>query len=424
SSKRTVQLVTNKDTEAPKGIGKLQIINLGDKNFIANETDYTKFLQEYSDNVTSTEKLKVYLAPNQDLESLVRNVGVSKFYVAIADEAGNVGNIEVPLFIKDDKVVFSSQNNFALRSNDIYINSLNYHQIETELSNFVRSKSEVKLWKLLPNQQGSLLDSNLVNINITNLPDKQIIPKSGDYIVPATYNVTGSTVTKNIKVSIADTPSVLNVQFINEANQVLQGYSVIINTKVGDTLNLTRNTAVQTQLRKITNAGYEIAKRPANETAVNINNTTLTVQYKLQGVLSLTSVPSSIDFGSLTYNATTKRVEDPVIDKHLIVTDTRADVANGWGLTATLTTPMKNGNGQELVNALRYVTGGKEIILNNNAQVVYINSKGTAGSLDVSDNWGKTANTDGIKLQINSSDTVYTGNYVGVITWKVMAGQP
>lgn len=177
-------------------------------------------------------------------------------------------------------------------------------------------------------------------------------------------------------------------------------------------------------MENVTAAGYEIAERPINETAVKIDNTTVTVQYKLQGVLSLTSVPSVLDFGTLTYNATTKRVDDPHFDNQLVVTDTRADATNGWRMTASLSTPMRNGNGQELVNALRYVNQGKETILNQNAQVVHTNAKGVSGSYVISNEWGTTANTDGIKLQINSSDTVYTGDYVGVITWKVMTGQP
>ncbi|PZL74885.1 hypothetical protein CI088_06370, partial [Enterococcus plantarum] len=221
-----------------------------------------------------------------------------------------------------------------------------------------------------------------------------------------------------------DMDAVLRVEFVNEANQVLSGYTVTINTIVGNTVDLTTNDAVQTQVENVTAAGYDIAERPVNENAITIDNTAVTVQYKLQGVLSLTSVPNALDFGTLTYDARTKRVEDPSFDEQLVVTDTRADAKNGWRMTASLSTPMRNSEGQELINALRYMNQGKETILNQNAQIVYTNTKGISGSYAISNDWGTTANTDGIKLQINSSDTVYKGDYVGVITWKVMAGQP
>ncbi len=297
---------------------------------------------------------------------------------------------------------------------------------ETELKNYILQHSKPEAYKLTNGIKTDLTQFVTVTDfgGLNNVSQLQPKAYTVTLAVKAADSGLPTDITTTIQVTVVDVDAVLSVEFLNEANQVLPGYTVKLNTQVGDTIDLTKEESVTTQLTNLTKAGYDIAERPANETAVKINNTALTVQYKLQGVLSLTSVPSALDFGSLAYNATTKRVEDPEFDKQLVVTDTRADAANGWRLTATLTTPMKNGSGQELVNALRYVADGKETILNTNAQVVYTNSKGTAGSFDVSDSWGKTANTDGIKLQINSSDTVYTGDYVGVITWKVMAGQP
>ncbi|WP_271491355.1 lectin-like domain-containing protein [Enterococcus sp. 5H] len=219
--------------------------------------------------------------------------------------------------------------------------------------------------------------------------------------------------------------AVLIVEFVNELDQVLPGYTITIeNHLIGDEVDLTKNQGVVEQLAALESAGYEIAERPVNEAAVLLDQAEVTVCYKIQGVLSLASAPNSLDFGSLTYNATTQRVEDPDIDQPLIVTDTRAESANGWTLTASLSTPMINEDGQELINALRYVYKGHETILDSNAQTVYLNTDGSAGSFDISNSWGNQTGTDGVKLQIGSSDIVHTGSYVGVITWKVMAGQP
>lgn len=219
--------------------------------------------------------------------------------------------------------------------------------------------------------------------------------------------------------------AVLTVEFVNELDQLLPGYTVTIEDYlIGDGVDLTKNQAVINQLTALESAGYEIAERPANETAILLDEAEVTVRYKIQGVLSLASAPNSLDFGTLVYDATTQRVEDPDIDQPLIVTDTRAEAENGWRLTATLSTPMKTDDGKELVNALRYVYQGQETILDTNAQTVYLNTAGSAGSFNVSNSWGNQTGTDGVKLQISSSDIVHTGSYTGVITWKVMAGQP
>ncbi|WP_242586816.1 MucBP domain-containing protein [Candidatus Enterococcus ikei] len=240
----------------------------------------------------------------------------------------------------------------------------------------------------------------------------------------ATGTFTEETITVTYVYKEVPKQAVLTVQFINELEQLLPGYTVRIETQVGDEIDLTKEQAVVEQLAALVSAGYELSERPDNETAFKIEAAEMTVQYKLQGLLSLVSAPQSIDFGSITYDATTKRVEDPEIDQPLIVADTRADNSNGWTLTAALSSPMKNETGQELRSALRYVYEGQETLLDTNAQMVYLNQEGVSGRFDISDSWGTENGTDGVKLEIGSSEIVHTGSYTGVITWKVMAGQP
>lgn len=218
--------------------------------------------------------------------------------------------------------------------------------------------------------------------------------------------------------------AILTIEFVNEIDQILSDYTVTLERMTGDTIDLTAEPEVIAQLNAVLNDGYEIVERPENETEVVLDRADVTVRYKLQGVLRLSSAPNILDFGSLTYDARTKRVEDPAIDQPLIVTDTRADSVDGWTLTASLSTPMTNDDGQELMNALRYVYQGQETILDSNAQMIYLNTSGFSGRFNVSNSWGDQTGTDGMKLQIGSSDVVHTGSYVGVITWKVMAGQP
>lgn len=73
---------------------------------------------------------------------------------------------------------------------------------------------------------------------------------------------------------------------------------------------------------------------------------------------------------------------------------------------------------------MRYVYKEKENILNDNAQVVYTNLDVKRGEYVISDSWGNSKGSDGVKLQIEGTQNIGTGSYQGVITWKLMAGQP
>lgn len=142
------------------------------------------------------------------------------------------------------------------------------------------------------------------------------------------------------------------------------------------------------------------------------------------GDLSFVSAPESLDFGELHYSATTKRVEAAKFAEKLAINDIRENVKAGWYVTATLSQAMINDKKQELVNAMRYVYKGKENILNDNAQVVYTNLDVKRGEYVISDSWGNSKGSDGVKLQLEGTQNVGTGSYQGVITWKLMAGQP
>lgn len=285
--------------------------------------------------------------------------------------------------------------------------------------------------------QGENFDGDPLSL-ITNLKDNDAVENITAKIIemPNTSKIgttnskveisdkSGNTSVITIPFTIKSRDANLSVLFVNENNKILSGYSVTIKTQIGNIVDLTKNEVVQKQLKNIISAGYDVIENPTNENKILIDHTNVTIQYKVKGTLSITSFPNILDFGTLKYNATTQRIERPSFDNRLEVTDSRIDNTNGWIMTASLTTPMRNSDGKELVNALRYVKQGKETILNQTPQVIYSNKNNLGGSYIISNNWGNTANTDGIKLQINSSDKVYTGDYMGVITWKVIAGQP
>lgn len=228
----------------------------------------------------------------------------------------------------------------------------------------------------------------------------------------------------NVPVEIIKEPAKLQVNFVNEIEELLPGYSLTIDGFVGDPIDLTKEKKVIEQLENIRTAGYEIASKPENEANVAIGSPTVTVRYKLQGLISLSSTPTKLDFGTLTYEAKNKRIERPSFDKELIVTDTRADASKGFRMSAVLTKALTDEKGNQLVDALTYSYQGKEKLIGEQEQIVYVNTKGVAGSFAITDSWGSNQADDGLKLEIKGTTMLYPGSYQGIITWKLMADEP
>lgn len=403
------------DKTPPKGAPKEYHIGKGKavpdpKVFVMNPTDTNPVAQNYTYQYSSEN-------PIATIQGMLDVVGEHVVKIDLFDNAKNKTTITSKL------IVHHTEN--AINAIDISIDSATLvGMTDTQIKEYILAHSSPEASKIVDGVYADMSSKVQVS-NLGSLMANSII---GTYKVTLTVKKEDSgllaDMNKDIVVTVIKSASILTVNFVNEANQTLSGYTVKIDGFVGDTIDLTKQVDVLAQLSNVTSAGYEIKERPNNEHAISLNQTAVIVQYKIQGVLSLASVPTTLGFGSLSYEATNKRVENPKVDKKLIVTDTRVNASTGFNITATLTVPMTNANGKKLANALRYVYRGSEKILNTQAQEVYINNKGVAGSYPVSDSWGDTKGTDGVKLQMNSSDVVYKGDYTGVITWKVMAGQP
>lgn len=295
---------------------------------------------------------------------------------------------------------------------------------ENQLKEYILANSNPSANKIMDGIYTDLSNK----VQITSISGLTSTSSAGEYRVTLSVKKEDSGLSEDlatvILITVFNTEGTVTVNFVNEADQVLPGYTVIIDGMIGDVIDLTKNESMTLQLMNVVSAGYDIVEHPVNESSVTIDSVNVIVQYKIQGVISLSSVPNTLGFGSLSYEAVTKRIEKPTLDKQLVVTDTRADASNGFKVTATLSTPMTNASGKKLENALRYVYKGNEKILDKNAQEIYVNNSGSTGSYIVSDSWDGTLGADGVKLQISSSDVVYTGGYTGVITWKIIVGQP
>ena len=269
--------------------------------------------------------------------------------------------------------------------------------------------------KDIKDEVGNPIEVKLVSLDTSKVGEtKAVVSLANQY----------KTIEIEVPVEIIKEPAKLKVDFVNEADTLLPGYSITLDGFVGDPIDLTKEQEVINQLLNIKRAGYKIVGRPENETAVAMNATSISVKYTLQGLITLTSAPKTLDFGTLTYDAKDKKVESPSFDQKLVVTDTRADASKGFSVTAALTKPLTNEKGQELEDVLSYVYQDEEKKLTAQEQEIYKNTEGVPGSYTISDSWKSKKEADGLKLKIKGTTMLHTGKYQGVITWKIMAGQP
>lgn len=150
---------------------------------------------------------------------------------------------------------------------------------------------------------------------------------------------------------------------------------------------------------------------------------------EVYGVIELVSAPKTINFGIVSYDATVKRVDNGIYDQDLIVNDTRARKSK-WTLGAKLISQMTNTDDEsiKLVDSLQYVNGDKTVILSEDLQGIYQSADKPAEDetvINISDTWGSTKDSNGIKLVIDPTKSKITnGQYTGEIEWQLMEATP
>ena len=82
----------------------------------------------------------------------------------------------------------------------------------------------------------------------------------------------------------------------------------------------------------------------------------------------------------------------------------------------------------KLIDSLQYVNGDETIILNDGLQNIYQASETpeeNSGVTNISDTWGQTKESNGIKLVVDPSKSkVLQGQYTGEIEWQFMEATP
>ncbi|WP_265456053.1 hypothetical protein [Enterococcus sp. HY326] len=264
-----------------------------------------------------------------------------------------------------------------------------------------------------------------VTVEFVGTPDfETIVATTGDKTIQVRLtDEAGNSATVDVTITVYDNR--ITVNFIDGDNKVLET-AIQIAGRPTEPIDLAINAEVLSKISLVTNQGYtlETTGRPNPET-LTFTETTQSVDYIFSGILAIESAPTEIVFDAIVFDATVQRRDNPNLNgEKLAISDNRAKVDGGWTLTATLTKEMTNDQTKSVMsNALVYVDANlKEVPLSDQAQTIVTNTNG--GSQVITDSWGTTADTEGLKLIADSSETTVSsfGTYTGQITWTVTAG--
>lgn len=359
--------------------------------------------------------------PQEVVDGYMSQTGEHVVKIDVSDEAGNTATIDATL------IVIKANTN--LTSKDLSISYKDLRNMsEEDIKQYILKNGKLEAYKLSNGQKEDVTSYiSVKDLNgLDDLANVKSTPYNVSLVVSAKDAGTTEDILGEINVTVTDIDSVVTLKFVNEVDKVIDDYTTTIKAKVGDTIDLTQHKTLIEQIAVLNKDGYLIDQdnRPDKETSFPVTDTDVVVTYKIYGTLQFHSVPTELDFGKVTYLARPNRVEKPTYDKNLVVRDTRSGNADGFRVTASVTTPLQTKDGKKLQDVLRYVMSGKETILSEAEEPIYQVDKGKSGLHDISQNWDDKQKSDGIKLQLGSSGDIFTGQYTGEITWKIMEGQP
>ena len=417
---KTVQ-VTFTDKTKPTGTGKLTLIDVGDTAAITNAGDYTAFLTDWADNVSSKKHITVTLKEGQDVTNIVSSVGPSSFMVVLTDEAGNSAEVAVPIYVKDAGSIVGDK--YIIQAADFSVAAIDYPTTAEGILDMIREKGQLKLFER-SDSTITELDAKEIAITTGTLPappEAGQVPADGVYEVTLAYGEDTSKAQGSIDVTIVKSLDTLTVEFVDESGNALRD-AVTVDGTIGSLVDLTKEKTVTDAIAAILADRYQVNSRPESETAIEIINGGKTVQYTFAGTLSIYSAPSVIDFRTQDAGIFGVRVEDPDYDDNLVIWDNRSGLGS-WTLKARLETYLTSGSGtgaKILPDALRYRVGeGKdsEIILNNEDLPIVVDSHTGVGQYDVSEKWA--TGERGFKLDVPAGAVRELGDYTATIVWTV-----
>ncbi|MBP2100412.1 L-type lectin-domain containing protein [Enterococcus rivorum] len=407
------------DNQPPKGIGKLTVVNQYDTEKISGATDYNYFLRALSDDFTPNDKITIALKSGQDIETLVQQLGPSYFELSLTDKVGNTRDIKVPIFVKSSEEQIKNNDHFLLKGRNFTFIDYNYPKTENELRNFILEQSYFELWQFNDDGTSKKLDGKLSIVDISKLPKVGTLPLVKEYSVPIKYTSGSSTVELVIKFNVEAGFSSVTITFLNEENQPLRD-SIILTGKIGTSIDLTKEVAIQNRIKELKENHYEQVKAPSNETAILVEKNAKEEAYQFKGTLFVKSFPTKINFGDKYLAPKFIKAEQPTYDVPLIVGDNRTN-KTPWKLTATLEkalTSVEDPN-EVMSRALWYKKSDAEKVMlsQGEAQEIEVGTISASGEYNVSNNWNK--NKTGLQLNLFSNEVIQTGKYRATILWQV-----
>lgn len=411
--------VTFNDKTKPKGTGKFTLIDKEDTAAILNAADYMKFLTDWSDNVTAKEEIDITLKENQDIAKIVSSVGPNSFYVTLTDEAGNMTDVKVPIYVKDKQSIIGEK--YIIERKNFSIAAIDYPKTPKGILAMIRDKGQLQLFEISDTTVTELNGEEIV-LATGSLPEPSPsgqVPVNGDYEVTLTYGNGKSKVQGTLTVTISKSLDTVKVEFIDEKGLPIADIdSVVITGNIGDSVDLTSDKNVKDTLAAIAAKKYVLDKEPANVTEVIIQDGGNVVQYKFKGTLSIDSGPKVINFGTQNISWRKTVEENPEYDEPLVIWDNRATLTN-WKLTVKLSQELEIVETHHvLAEALKYKTATDEKTLTTDAQEILTHKHSSSGKYNVSsETWGPAK--QGLRLEVLPGMVKQIGDYQANLTWRV-----
>lgn len=228
-------------------------------------------------------------------------------------------------------------------------------------------------------------------------------------------------VTKDIiaEITIRNNKSLLNVEFRNEADELLS--SVTKEYPIGTPIDLKNIPDVTNELNKyLSNGEYTLVSSPNPEEFI-LDSTNGTQVYRLKGNLIIASAPELFDFGTHEKKLDNIKQDQAInLDTQapLTIKDRRADKSNGWTLQLKSITEF-NSDGEVLTGAMIYrLNGTNSFTVSSSAEKAY--EKVNGGDYNLSNDWSEDGAGLGINIDIKKIKKL--GTYKAELEWELIAG--
>ncbi|MFD1902893.1 hypothetical protein GQR36_27420 [Enterococcus termitis] len=378
----------------PVVIGKSMYVKKDDVQAINGSTvDYKTFLEDYTDDATDLADSVVELVSGQDIPTLVSTIGKKTVILKVTDGEGASVDVTVPINVLSDKAVISTERNAAIdyvedsieltptEWNDLVNNPTQkvYEFLEAELHAVINNDfktsidtiptSGLEFTRVIATgstQEGSEFDCDIQFDSTTGLVEFDNPNSIGIRIKVKIKDVTPPTATdKTTTIKLGD------INFFADSDNVRD-----LVDNLADNVSSVPNIDVEIKPGQNTNTiATTLGRQPVililTDEAGNSSEVTMYVDV-VDGVLSITSAPTVIDFGKLVLGIFDLRVEKADYNMPFIINDDRY-ISNDWRITAELVSPLTNGT-ETLNNAIRYRKGSdinSEVVLTDAAEEIF-----------------------------------------------------